>query len=198
MHAHVHGLVLAAGQGRRMGGPKAVLRLTPDGPTLVETAILRLRAGGCEHVTAVVGAAYPQVVPYAESAGAAVVVAADWAQGMGASLRCGLDALAATTAVAVVVTLVDLPDVTETVIARVLDSVAATGAGWSGVLARAAYGGRPGHPVVLGRDHWPRVRGAAAGDRGARDILTPEATLLVECGDLATGRDVDRPTDLGS
>jgi nicotine blue oxidoreductase len=65
---------------------------------------------------------------------------------------------------------------------------AATG---PGVLARAAYDGEPGHPVLLGRDHWPGVVASAAGDRGARDYLAAREVTLVECGDLATGHDRD-------
>ena len=58
-------------------------------------------------------------------------------------------------------------------------------------LARAAYDGVPGHPVLLGRDHWAGVNAAATGDRGARDYLATADVVLVECGDLASGRDVD-------
>ena len=83
------------------------------------------------------------------------MVAADWAEGMGASLRAGLAALDGG-ADAVVVTLVDLPDLTAEVVRRVV--AAATG---PGDLARATYAGTPGHPVLIGRDHWdgrPRDR----------------------------------------
>jgi CTP:molybdopterin cytidylyltransferase MocA len=59
-------------------------------------------------------------------------------------------------------------------------------------LRRAAYDGRPGHPVLLGRDHWTGVVAAATGDQGARTYLTTHDVELVECGDLATGDDVDR------
>ena len=59
------------------------------------------------------------------------------------------------------------------------------------VLARAAYDGIPGHPVLLGREHWAAVREGAVGDRGARGHLAGPRTRLVECGDLATGVDVD-------
>ena len=61
-------------------------------------------------------------------------------------------------------------------------------------LVRATYDGRPGHPVLLGRDHWHGVLETATGDRGARDYLATNMVLLVECGDLASGVDVDSPT----
>jgi molybdopterin-guanine dinucleotide biosynthesis protein A len=38
--------ILAGGQSRRMGTDKALLRLTPDGPTLIETVIGRLHEAG--------------------------------------------------------------------------------------------------------------------------------------------------------
>ena len=64
-------------------------------------------------------------------------------------------------------------------------------------LIRTTYDGRPGHPVLLGREHWAGVRAAAVGDRGARDYLAHHALVEVECGDLATGRDVDEPEAAG-
>jgi CTP:molybdopterin cytidylyltransferase MocA len=58
-------------------------------------------------------------------------------------------------------------------------------------LARASYHGRPGHPVLIGRAHWPAVVTAASGDSGAKDYLADRGAELVECGDLASGEDVD-------
>lgn len=183
----VAGLVLAAGAGRRSGGPKA-LRTREDGTTWVAYALAQVRAGGCTPCRVVVGAR-------AEEARAAlgplpddveVVTAADWDEGMAASLRGGLRALAGTDAVACLVHLVDLPDVTAAVVARVWAAVDGPG-----TLARAAYAGTPGHPVLLGRAHWAEILAGAAGDRGARDYLAEHAPVLVECGDLATGVDRD-------
>ena len=77
---------------------------------------------------------------------------------------------------------------TADVVRRVV--AAATG---PGVLARAAYDGTPGHPVLIGRDHWAGVVETASGDQGARDYLKEREVTAVECGDLATGRDVDTP-----
>jgi CTP:molybdopterin cytidylyltransferase MocA len=51
----------------------------------------------------------------------------------------------------------------------------------------------PGHPVLLGRDHWDGVIETAGGDQGARAYLSSREVTLVECGDLASGRDVDAP-----
>ncbi len=178
----VTGLLLAAGAGSRMGMPKALVH-DEHGSWLVR-AVRVLREGGCPRVVVVLGAGADEAEPLvAGLSGVSVVRSADWASGMGASLATGL---AATDGDAALVHLVDLPDVTSAVVARVL----ATGP-TRGTLARASYDGRPGHPVLLGRDHWPGVAAAATGDRGARDYLARHDTSLLECGDLASGHDVD-------
>ena len=187
------GLVLAAGAGRRLGGPKALVRLAEGGPTLVETAVARVTEGGCDGVVVVVGAAGDEVAALVRGRGVELVTAPDWDEGMGASLRAGLAHLEAGAADLALVTLVDLPDVTADVVRRVL--AAAHDAG-PAALARAAYDGIPGHPVAIGREHWAAVRSSAHGDRGARDHLRATPHLLVECGDLATGRDLDTVGDL--
>ncbi|HSE72518.1 MAG TPA: nucleotidyltransferase family protein [Nocardioidaceae bacterium] len=186
----VLGLLLAAGAGRRMGGPKALLR-EPDGTAFLTRAVAGLRDGGCDTVTAVLGAEAERAAELLDP-DVRRVVAADWAEGMGASLRAGLGDALEQDATCAVVTLVDLPDVDARVVRRLLARV---GTGPQ-VLARAGYDGRPGHPVVLGRDHWAGVAAAAEGDQGARDYLRTHEHLVVECGDLATGVDVDHPEQL--
>jgi CTP:molybdopterin cytidylyltransferase MocA len=208
----VTGLLLAAGAGRRMGGPKGLLR-HPDGTPWVARAAGVLQAGGCASVLVVLGAAAAEVrelVPV----GVRSVLAADWAQGMGASLRTGLDAVASdeppaddgaaddgaaddgaacgVPPVAVLVTLVDLPGVTAEVVTRLLAHASPS------VLARAGYSGAAGHPVLIGREHWAGVAAAAAGDAGARAYLHDHAAdvVQVECGDVGSGHDLDAPADL--
>lgn len=187
----VAGLLLAAGAGRRMGGPKGLLR-DPDGTPWVVRSARALLAGGCTCVVVVTGASGPDVAALAASVdGVRTVQADDWAEGMGASLRTGLAALAGDPgSVAAVVGLVDTPGVTADVVARL---VARAGDGGPDGLARAAFGGVPGHPVVLGRAHWDGVRAAARGDAGAREYLRGRAVALVECGDVGHGEDVDTP-----
>ena len=180
------GLLLAAGAGRRMGRPKALV-----GTWLVD-AVTTLRDGGCARVTVVLGAAAEEARPLLEGYDVDVVVAADWDEGMGASLRTGLRSLddsLATDATAALVTLVDLPDVGPDVVRRLLDRPVS-----ADTLARGVYDGTPGHPVLIGRDHWAGVAESAIGDQGARRYLASHQVDLVECGDLATGHDVDDPT----
>ena len=200
---HVRGLVLAAGAGRRMGAPKALVRPHAEGPTLVEHAVTVLHDGGCSGVTVVVGAAGAEVSAVVGHLGwdVDVVPCPDWDEGMGASLRAGLAGLARSThegegiVDAALVTLVDLPDLTSDVVARVL---ADAGADPRAVLRRAAYGGVPGHPALIGRGHWADVMESAVGDQGARGHFRTHPHDVVECGDLATGRDADTPLDLAS
>jgi molybdenum cofactor cytidylyltransferase len=172
-------LVLAAGAGRRFGGPKQLAEL--DGRPLVEHALAAVAA--CERVVVVLGARAEEVRAGADLGAAEVVVCAGWADGMSASLRCGLAAVA--DADEVVVALADQPFITAAVVERVRST--------SGPAVRAVYGGVPGHPVVLRRELLDRA-GELRGDRGFRELLAgvPE----VECGDLADPKDIDTREDL--
>ena len=174
------GLVLAAGEGRRFGGPKAPYLL--DGERLVDRAVRLLREGGCDPVVVVLGA-WLGDVPAAD-----VVHNGDWSSGMGSSLRAGLADLDGRDGVdRVLVTLVDLPGLTTAAVRRIQAS--------PGALAVATYDGERGHPVVLARAHWPGVAGSALGDRGARTYLAEHEVALVEVGDLASGDDLDARPD---
>src|SRR4051812_31117215 len=169
-----------------MGQPKALV--ADSAGSWLLRGVATLRDGGCDRVTVVLGAQVSQARALLDGEDVRVVVADDWAEGMGASLRVGLRALAESDDDAAVVSLVDLPDLVPEVVRRV---VARGGGDGPAALARAAYDGQPGHPVLLGRDHWAGAAESAAGDQGARAYLAPRAVLLVECADLATGHDVD-------
>ena len=181
----VAGLVLAAGAGRRFGGPKALVEL--DGERLVDRAVRTLTEGGISTAYVVQGAAVLDVP------GAQVVDNPGWREGMGSSLRAGLTALPADVE-AVVVVPVDQPGLTAAAVRRVVIAGQAPRA----ALVTATYGGRGGHPVLLGRDHWPAVVAVARGDVGARPVLAAASgtVVQVECGDVADGADIDTAEDL--
>ena len=181
-------LLLAAGQGRRLGlGPKALLPYR--GRPLLEHAVSVLRAGGCARVLVVLGAEADLVTAQAELSGCEVVRNPDWESGMGSSLRVGLAALPPD-APAALVALVDTPGVTAGAVARLLAAHRRGSA-----LAAAAYGGRRGHPVLIGAEHWAQASAGAVGDSGARELLRARAAELelVECGDVGVPDDIDTP-----
>lgn len=187
----VAGVLLAAGAGRRFGGPKALARL--EGEPLVTRGARLLRAVGCEPVVVVLGAQAAQVRAAADLGDASVVVNEAWETGMGSSLRAGLTAVAAGDAAACVVALVDQPLVTPAAVRRLI-------AAWrdGAVAAAATYGGKQRNPVLFDRRVWGDVGASAAGDQGARAWVRAHPALVhpVACDDVAGAEDVDTLHDL--
>jgi nicotine blue oxidoreductase len=194
----VAGILLAAGEGARLGQPKALVEL--GGRTLAERGVALLRDGGADPVLVVTGAV-PVSLP-----GVRTVDNPDWRTGMGSSLAAGLRALGTGDGAAVgggaavgdgcgaaVVALADQPLVGAEAVRRL---IAAFLNGAS--VAVAAYDGQPRNPVLIAREHWDSVRELATGDTGARPFLRahPELVTLVECGDTGSAYDVDTPEDL--
>jgi CTP:molybdopterin cytidylyltransferase MocA len=181
----VAGLVLAAGGGRRIGGPKALLSL--GGRLLVDRAVDVFREAGAAPIVVVLGAAAERVRAAAELDGATVVCNDAWTTGMGSSLRAGLAALADTDADAVVVLLVDMPGITAEAVRRV------AALPYPQALVCAAYGGRRGHPMLLGRAHWSGITTLAKVDVGARPYLMARASQVqdVACDGIASDADID-------
>jgi CTP:molybdopterin cytidylyltransferase MocA len=176
------GILLAAGAGRRYGKPKVLVA------GWLDTAVAALRDGGCADVVVVLGAAKEDEVH--TPPGVTAITAADWTEGVSASVRAGLTAADQMRADYAALHVIDTPDVGAAVVARVLDRAAGSESG----LARAYFAGRPGHPVVMARRHWPGVLASLSGDRGAAAYLnTRHDVEIVECDDLASGRDIDQP-----
>ncbi|ADP84753.1 nucleotidyltransferase family protein [Pseudofrankia inefficax] len=201
----VAGLLLAAGAGRRLGRPKALVGW--DGAPLVVRGLRLLDAAGCSPLLVTVGAAADQVVDVVRSAepmgGVEIVRVDDWPEGMGASLRAGLAALAATTAEAVVIALVDQPFVEPDLVRRLIATAAGSpepvpGTATAPAAVVAGFGGRPRNPVLLHRAIWPDVARLAQGDVGARAWLRshPDDVIVVPCDDLGTPEDIDTQADL--
>lgn len=176
------GLVLAAGEGRRYGGPKAPVVV--DGERLVDRAVRILREGGCDPVLVVLGAWVGKVE------GASILVNDHWPEGMGSSLRTGLAELGSRTdADTVVITLVDLPGLTPQAISRLIETQP------QAAIAQACFDGERGHPVRICRDLWQDAIDVAQGDEGARQLIrSRDDVVLVEMGDIADGTDLDAPS----
>jgi molybdenum cofactor cytidylyltransferase len=182
----IGGLVLAAGEASRFGSAKQLAPL--DGRPLLEHAVRAATASPGGRVIVVLGAGAEEVIAGVDLHGAEPHLCDRWQEGQAASLACGLAEL--DDCEAVVVTLGDQPRVSPDAIRRVI------GARGDGALAvRATYGGDPGHPVLLERELFGRMRDVS-GDHGARNLLMSVAVREVPCGDLGGGEDVDTPAEL--
>lgn len=188
----VVGIVLAAGAGTRFGGPKGLARAA-DGTPWVQRAVRMLQDGGCGDVIVAVGAEAEEVAALVPPAAIVVRVGGIdgddqrglGSYGLGQTLRVALRAASALSPDVVVVTPVDTPDASPLAVARVLTA---------GGLARAVYDGAPGHPVAVPWAHLePLIVALPHADRGAGEYLVAHGAVEVECGDLWSGADVDRP-----
>lgn len=160
----VGGVILAAGASSRMGRPKQLLRWR--GRPLLEHVVDAMAAAGLAETVVVLGrdaAAVAAAVTLPE--GVRPLENPEHAAGQSTSLRAGLRALGPGVAAAIVV-LGDQPELAAECVRAVVEA-RRRGAG---PVVQASYRGSPGHPVLLDRAVWPEVM-AAAGDRGARDVL---------------------------
>src|SRR5262249_43926287 len=137
----VAGLILAAGESRRMGFPKALLELR--GETFLD-GLIRTFGAHCSPVVAVLGAEAPRIRAGLRAAGSAMIVEnPDWRLGQLTSMQCGLRA-APPEARGVLFTLVDHPNVRSATVAELVRQDAP--------LAIPRYAGRRGHPLYFSRE----------------------------------------------
>jgi molybdenum cofactor cytidylyltransferase len=184
----IGGIVLAAGAGTRFGGAKQLATL--DGRPLLEHALRAMAAAPVGRMLVVLGAGAEEVAERVDLHGAEPVFCDRWEEGQAASLATALAEME--DAEAAVVLLGDQPRVATDAIRRV---IAARGRGSAAV--RATYGGDPGHPVLLERELFDRLRDVS-GDHGARNLLLSVHTRHVPCDDLGGGEDVDTPEQLAA
>ena len=189
MSPSVVAVVLAAGRGARMGGPKALLKIG-------ETTFLRhitqaLRRPGVSTVVAVLGYDYERVgEDAARDAELQVSLNPRHAEGMLTSIWCGLDAAERLGAGAVLLHQVDHPRVESDTVDRVVDALAK-----GARIAVPSHAGRRGHPGGFSRETWEALR-AASPVRGARGVLHDHPDWIVHVpGGPGCLQGVDTPDD---
>lgn len=204
----VIGVLLAAGGGRRLGrGPKALLSFDSrsNGAPQVARMTNALLHGGCDEVIVVVGASGDQVRHVLQQSAVQgryrIVENEVWETGMGSSFRVGVDAggqqLAAHPGGLLLIALADQPDVDEAVVSHVLKRASShrvTAAGFRDSSGRV----RRGRPIVFPLTMAQEAAALAVGDVAGRTWLRahPDSVDVIDVGHLATGMDIDTPSDL--
>lgn len=188
----IAGIVLSAGRSRRMGQPKAFLRL--GGATFLERAVAALREGGCGEVVVVAGPpddeAARDIADAAERLGARVAINPHPGSEQVNSLRAGLRALGEDVAAAIVVP-VDVPCIAAETVRAVIGAFAADP---HPPVVQPFDGERHGHPVLFARAVWPELM-ADPLPEGARTVIHAHAAERAEVRVARLAADVDTPED---
>ena len=187
---NVAAVLLAAGESRRLGFPKQLVRWRAR--PLIAHALQAMQEAVPRGPCIVVIGAHAQRLRSTirrVSPAATVVANSRWAEGLATSLRAGIAAVPRD-ARAVLITLVDQPRVDSRALRRLLRA-------WCrkpGLPAAARYDGRAGVPAVLPRRSWRAAR-SLTGDSGARGLLRGAVPItLVDTPEAAV--DIDTLADL--
>ncbi|MBI5489550.1 MAG: molybdopterin-dependent oxidoreductase [Deltaproteobacteria bacterium] len=190
-------VVVAAGEGRRMGGPKALLRL--GGEALCVRVARSFLEGGCPEVVVVLGAGGDEAERLLGGIGRITTVRiSDPSAPMFASVRAGLAAAEGAGERGAFVHPVDAPRVASSTVWGMIEGLVRGGREADAVVA--GFGGRRGHPVwISGRrvgevleapEGYPGGLRGWMGDRGW-------GMEIAETGDPAVLDDFDRREDAG-
>lgn len=183
-------LILAGGVGRRFGGGKLLAPLA--GAPVIRRVAERVAAAGFAEVLVVTGSEDARIRTALEGVACRIVHAAEWGEGMAATLRAGLAALAPITR-GVCVFLGDMP-----LVPVALCSELATAAEHAGHAARPRCAGLPGHPVAFTRAAFADLA-QLKGDQGATALLKARADVAyIDTAERGALLDIDSPADLAA
>lgn len=186
----VAGVILAAGEGRRVGKNKALLEI--EGMKFIEKIARSLRKAECQPILVVGGAEAEAVREEAEKLGIRFVMNDDWKLGQFSSLKAGMSHVGLEVT-GVLVTLVDHPLVADETYRLLLEAFRSS----PGKIIIPSHEGRRGHPVIIPPQIMEEIVGSS-GDVTLRDIMRKHANLIVEqqVGDTGVLADIDTTADL--
>lgn len=186
----VTGVILAAGQGKRMGEPKQLLPL--GGEAMVLHVARTACQAGFDNVIVITGAYESVVKQVVQDLPLQVIYNEDWEQGQSTSVKKAVLSITAEKQ-AVVFLLADQPLVSSALMNRIIKAYHETKA--SIIIPRAQN--QPGNPVLFDLGVWRSVLLELAGDEGARQIIrkNQEAVHYIELLDGQIFLDVDTPAE---
>ena len=215
----INGLVLAAGESKRMGMPKPLLRFprrscvparhsrnspetsdqasgdarpTKSGDTtFLEQIVSVLREAGVDRTTVVLGAQAQRIQASADLSGADIVINHDYREGQLSSLIAGLKSVPAQ-ADAILLCLVDNPLISSEIVHRVMGAFRETGK----LIVVPVFHGRRGHPTLFARPMFDELLNAPV-EKGARQVVQAheDKVLEVDVSDPAILARIDTPED---
>jgi molybdenum cofactor cytidylyltransferase len=187
--ARVAVVILAAGESKRLGRPKQLV--VWDGKTLLRRAAETASASKCDRVFCVLGAKEEECRREIEGTRAEPIVNADFARGMGTSIRAGVAACEAADVDAMLIMLCDQPNVTSATLERLIEASRARRG------AASRYGDATGVPAIVGKALFSELS-SLGDDEGAKRVLKRHASdiAIVDAPEAAV--DVDTEADLSA
>jgi molybdenum cofactor cytidylyltransferase len=190
MSNRLDGILLAAGESRRMGYPKPLLMI--DGTTFIEK-IIPTMLDVVPRLVVVLGAHADRIrraIPYNERI--VIVENPNYSRGQLSSLKIGLGAVQPDAAGAIV-HLADHPIVRVESFRGVVDSYERT----RKPIVIARSNGQRGHPVIFDRSTFTELQRAPESE-GARYVVNADASRVeyVDLDDPGINLDLDTPADL--
>lgn len=185
-------VILAAGEGARLGGVAKALLARGEG-TFLSAIVNTARTAGVTDIVVVVGS--PHGAAVAEAARALelrVVENPEPARGMASSVALGFAAIATspTSVEAAYLWPVDHPGVTPATLRALANGLLGHD------LAQPRYRGQGGHPPLIARCLWGGLAACTRIDGGARTVLAAADRIVIDVDDPGVVRDVDTPADL--
>jgi molybdenum cofactor cytidylyltransferase len=184
----IAGLILAAGESSRMGADKALLIYR--GRTFLEAIFNVLRDAGIERIAVVLGHHAEQIQRAVNLPRAEFILNPNYLRGQTSSLQAGLRALATPECEAIVLCLVDHPQVSSETVQRLITAFQHS----SAPVVIPTHQNRRGHPVLIARSLFAELDRLGAGT-GANTLIRKyhDVTECVEVSDAGILVDVDDP-----
>lgn len=188
----INAIILAAGESRRMGKPKPLLRF--EDTTFLEQIISVLRRSLLDRITVVLGAKAKTIQRSTDLSGTDVVINKDYRKGQLSSLIAGLENAPPETE-AILLCLVDNPFITTTIVNRIVSTFRET----KRPIVVPVFNKKRGHPALFAKSLFKELINAPT-EKGARyvvysnedkvvEVETPESAVLVR---------IDKPEDYRS
>jgi molybdenum cofactor cytidylyltransferase len=182
-------IILAAGESKRMNGPKLVLPIGSS--TIIENVITGIPEEMVEGKIIVVGAWMKEILEATSHLKLVHAVNSDYRKGMLSSVRCGLGALPAS-AEAVLIYPGDQPGIPTEVTEELIRARRETGKG----IIISVHDSKRGHPVMIDKKYFSEIN-TLNDDKGLRELSArhPEDVHEAETESNIILRDIDTPGD---
>ena len=185
----INAIILAAGESKRMGKLKPLLRFNDK--TFLEQIISVLKASVADIITVVLGAEAEAIKKSVDLSAINVVINKDYQKGQLSSLIAALKDTPEQTE-AILLFLVDTPFITKQVVNKIIRKFKET----NQPIIVPVFNEKRGHPTLFSRSLFPELASAPE-DQGARYVVysNEEKTLELETSESGILVSIDTPDD---